>query len=136
MGAFLGEGIIPVAAMAVIVGGSLALAIAGSRSLDQAFLGAEVRSYEWVFWIAASVIVLTGVGNMAALGQGLPNAEGGWGSLFRAKLLVVGLLLALSFGRTLLVTLGIPTRLLTRVYGATATLGTMAVIAAVGLAHG
>ena len=136
MSAFLVDRTIHVVATAVILGGSLTLAIAASTCTGQIWLGEAARRYEWVFWVAASLIVVTGVGNVAARGQDLPTPDRGWGFAFQLKLLTVGLLLAISFGRTLLVTLDARPALLTRAYGATAAVGTLVLIAAAGLAHG
>jgi hypothetical protein len=96
---------------------------------------------EQLFWAAAGVLVMTGVGNLGALGTALPAPDTRWGATFTAKLLFVGLLVAISLPRSLtvlaLAARGGPTGSgLRAIYRVTS--GILAVIAAlaVRLAHG
>lgn len=47
----------------------------------------QVVDYEWVFWGTAGVMLVTGVGNLAAVGAPGPTAR--WGTVFLPKLLLV-----------------------------------------------
>lgn len=62
---------------------------------------AAARRYEWLFWGALGVLVLTGVGNLGALG--VPGPTTGWGRTLLVKLLVVVGLVVGSAVRTLVV---------------------------------
>lgn len=139
-------------AMAAILGGAL-LVIALSRTdpdddqRDTA--GAVLRaaeSYEWLFWAAAGLLVATGVGNLGAFGEGLPDPASGWGRRLTVKLLAVLSLLLLSTVRTALV-IRLTTEprlalsasgvtLLRRSYAATTLLLLLIVTLGVSLAHG
>lgn len=57
--------------------------------------------YEWVFWAAMGLLVVTGVGNLGALGPPGPGTR--WGTVLTAKLLVVTAFVLGSFLRTLAV---------------------------------
>lgn len=93
-------------AMAVAVGGAVlvaALAMAEDRAdgaHGQVLLEAAIR-YEWAFWAAAGVLAMTGIGNIAAFGGGLPSTDSEWGVTFQIKLLSVIALVTLSLPRTL-----------------------------------
>ena len=89
-----------VAAMAVALGGAVLLAVA-SRSRDRPLdlLGVAVI-YERAFWVAAGLLVMTGVGNVAAFGIQLPAPASDWGTAFVAKLLLIGALVLFSIPRT------------------------------------
>lgn len=96
---------IHVAAMAVAFGGAvtvLALAIRPGADAASAVLGVAAR-YEWLFWAAAGVLAMTGVGNLAAFGQGLPAPSTPWGATLVLKLGGVLALVVLSLPRTLVV---------------------------------
>src|SRR5262249_5413343 len=55
-----------------------------------------MRTYEWGFWIAVGVLVLTGIGNLGHFGDALPPPESPWGHKLVIKLSLVLFLLALS----------------------------------------
>jgi putative copper export protein len=61
------------------------------------------RGYEWLFWAAAGVLVMTGVGNLGAFGSGLPEPDTRWGTTLVVKLSSVFVLIVLSVPRTLAV---------------------------------
>lgn len=88
-----------VLAMAVLLGGAAftwnGLRVAGGDAIRQAV------DYEWVFWGAIGVVLVTGVGNLGAIGA--PGPATRWGTVFVPKLLVVLVLVVGSFVRTLLV---------------------------------
>ncbi|WP_254543180.1 hypothetical protein [Halomarina pelagica] len=104
---------------------------------------AVAAGYERLFWGAAGVAVMTGVGNLGALAPGLPPSDSAWGLALTVKLAgVLGLLLG-SVPRTLLVarcdaagTVGDGVRTLRRGYGATALYLTGVLALAEVLAHG
>jgi putative copper export protein len=126
-------------AIAVVLGGTLALAVAFARGRPGAL--ARARAYEAAFWGAAVVLVLSGVGNAGAFGPGLPGPSTPWGGLFLGKLLAVLLLLLASMVRTLLVALAARhpapgARALAGAYGATFLLALVPLVAGVSLAHG
>ncbi|WP_254273487.1 CopD family protein [Haloarcula marina] len=86
-----------VLAVTVLVGGTVALWY-GYRSGALTSLRAA-RQYEWLFWALLGVLVLTGVGNLGALGPPGPATD--WGRTLLVKLLVIlGLVLG-SAVRTL-----------------------------------
>jgi uncharacterized membrane protein len=100
---------IHVAAMAVLLGGSLLMWVlsfrtrpdeANTRSLITLLVA---EKYEVLFWIALGLLALTGVGNLGAYGRGLPAAASPWGVKLTWKLLAILLLLLFSLLRTLLV---------------------------------
>jgi len=125
--------------MAVLVGGAAGVWIAARRSIgDRTDIA---RSYEWAFWAALGVMLVTGIGNLGALGAPGPATD--WGQLLLAKLSLVTVLVLASMVRTLAVvrtdeTVS-PTRLAAfheRAYGLT-TLALLAlVVLAEVLAHG
>lgn len=86
-------------AMAVLLGGAAftwnALRIAGGAGIPQAV------GYEWVFWGTIGVGLVTGVGNLGAVGA--PGPATRWGTVFVPKLLAVLVLVVGSFVRTLVV---------------------------------
>lgn len=132
--------------MAVALGGAvLAWGVAGRTSGDARGPPLAVaRTYEVLFWGAAGVLVMTGVGNLGARAPAIPGVDTRWGTILAAKLLAVLGLLGLSLLRTLVVhrvrvlAAGTPVggRLLRAGYGLTALylLGLLAL--AVVLAHG
>lgn len=99
--------------------------------------------YEWLFWTAFGVLVVTGVGNLGALAPSVPSLDSPWGTAFALKLLAVAGLLLGSLVRTLVVT-DRRTRdadatvrpLLRRSYGATALYLVGLLFVAEVLAHG
>ncbi|MBV0923926.1 CopD family protein [Halomicroarcula limicola] len=85
--------------VAVLVGSTVALWY-GYRTAAVTDLAAA-RRYEWLFWGALGVLVLTGVGNLGALGVPGPTTD--WGRTLLAKLLaVLGVVLGSAI-RTLVV---------------------------------
>jgi putative copper export protein len=136
-----------VAAMATAFGGAITvLALATRPGIDsaKAVVAVAVR-YEWLFWAAAGVLAMTGVGNLAAFGAALLGPATNWGATFVLKLGLVLVLVVLSLPRTLAVArISAPTgampasavTTLRNLYGATT--GAFAVILglAVWLAHG
>jgi putative copper export protein len=136
-----------VAAMATAFGGAVTvLALATRPDVDSASAVVAVAiRYEWIFWGAAGVLAMTGIGNLAAFGAGLLGPSTDWGATLMLKLGLVLLLVLLSLPRTLAVARigalvgstphGSVTRL-RNLYGATT--GAFAVILAlaVWLAHG
>jgi uncharacterized membrane protein len=73
-----------VTGMAVLLGGAAFTwnaMRAGDRSL------AQLVQFEWVFWATMGVMVVTGVGNLGALGAPGPGTR--WGTVLTGKLLVV-----------------------------------------------
>lgn len=57
--------------------------------------------YEWAFWAAAGLLVMTGVGNLGSYGANLPEPDTSWGDKFIVKLLLVVAILLLSAFRTM-----------------------------------
>ena len=94
-----------VAAMATAFGGAISvLALATRPGADSA--GAVVAvaiRYEWIFWAAAGVLAMTGIGNLAAFGAGLLGPATDWGATLLLKLGSVLALIAFSLPRTLAV---------------------------------
>jgi len=136
-----------VAAMATAFGGALsvlALSVRPGADSAKSALGVAVR-YEWIFWGAAGVLAMTGIGNLAAFGAGLATSETPWGTTLLLKLGTVLVLVVLSLPRTLAAARlrgsagpmgAAPFATLRSLYGATA--GTFALILALAiwLAHG
>ena len=136
-----------VAAMATAFGGAitvLSLSIRPSGGTAAAALGVALR-YEWLFWGAAGVLTMTGIGNLAAFGGALLGPATNWGTTLLLKLGTVLALVILSLPRTLAVarmnaqtgaTAAGSVVTLRNLYGATA--GAFAVILAfaIWLAHG
>ena len=136
-----------VAAMATAFGGAvsvLALAIRPGSLAAGAVVGVALR-YEWIFWAAAGVLAMTGIGNLAAFGADLSGPSTPWGATLVLKLGSVLALVVFSLPRTLAVarlsgsTGAIATVVVTRLRNLyAATTGAFAVILglAVWLAHG
>ena len=94
-----------VAAMATAFGGAITvLALSTRPSVESAgaVVGAAIR-YEWLFWAAAGVLAMTGIGNLAAFGAALLGPATDWGSTLLLKLGSVLALVVLSLPRTLAV---------------------------------
>jgi len=136
-----------VAAMATAFGGAvtvLALATRPAADAASAVVSVALR-YEWLFWAAAGVLAMTGIGNLAAFGADLSGPATPWGATLLLKLGSVLALVILSLPRTLAVARmsrsagtiapGVVVRL-RNLYGATT--GAFAVILglAIWLAHG
>ena len=92
-----------VAAMAIALGGALLVAVIVFTRRDSAGALAAALAYERLFWAAAGVLVMTGVGNLGAFGRTLPEPRTEWGSALTVKLVAVALLLVISLPRTLAV---------------------------------
>lgn len=133
--------LVHVAGMAVLLGGA-ALVWGRARVAsddDAAGVLALASAYEWLFWAAVGLVVLTGVGNLGALAPGVPGPDTGWGLTFAVKLAAVVGLLVGSLVRTLAVLRwrdGAPGRSVAAAYAATA--GYLVVLLALAevLAHG
>lgn len=128
-----------VLAMAGVVGGAAA-AWHGCRSGSVGV--AAAGRYERAFWAAMGVLVLTGVGNLGAIGA--PGPATAWGRTLLAKLLLVVAVVCGSAVRTLVVVRAgnagadraAVRRTLARAYGATTGVLVIVVILAEVLAHG
>jgi putative copper export protein len=94
-----------VTAMATAFGGAITvLALSTRPGVDSAsaVVAVAVR-YEWLFWAAAGVLAMTGIGNLAAFGAALLGPATDWGTTLMLKLGSVLLLVVLSLPRTLAV---------------------------------
>ena len=94
-----------VAAMATAFGGAISvLALATRPGADSASAVVNVAiRYEWMFWAAAGVLAMTGIGNLAAFGAALLGPATDWGATLLLKLGSVLALVVLSLPRTLAV---------------------------------
>jgi putative copper export protein len=136
-----------VAAMATAFGGAvtvLALAARPGADAPSAVVGVAIR-YEGIFWAAAGVLAMTGIGNLAAFGADLSSPATPWGTTLMVKLGSVLGLVVLSLPRTLAVaqlsasTGAVATgaiRRLRNLYGATTGAFALILALAVWLAHG
>lgn len=138
----LGVRTLHVLSAVVIVGGAAAVGHR-YRTAPAPDLGFAVR-YEWAFWTGFGLLVLTGVGNLGAVGPPGPGTP--WGVTLLAKLLLVVGVACLSIVRTVVVarardrdaageSAGLE-RTLGRVYGATTAGLLLIVVLAEVLAHG
>ena len=94
-----------VAAMATAFGGAITVLAQATRPAGDpasAVLSVAIR-YEWMFWAAAGVLVMTGIGNLAAFGADLSAPSTPWGTTLALKLGSVLALVILSLPRTLAV---------------------------------
>jgi hypothetical protein len=129
-----------VVAMATVFGGAILVTWLAWRGPPDRIAEVAVR-YEQLFWGAAGVLVMTGVGNLGALGPALAAPGTDWGATFIAKLLVVALLVAISLPRSLAV-IAIASgarparRALRSIYGSTTGILAVVVALALKLAHG
>jgi len=94
-----------VAAMATAFGGAITvLALSTRPGVDSATAVVSVAiRYEWLFWAAAGVLAMTGIGNLAAFGAALLGPATDWGTTLLVKLGSVLALIFLSLPRTLAV---------------------------------
>jgi putative copper export protein len=96
-----------VGAATVVLGGALLATMvvlqAASEQARDDTARAIAEGYEWLFWIAAPVLIATGIGNLGALGLGLPAPGSRWGITLVTKLLLFLGLLLWSARRTLVV---------------------------------
>jgi putative copper export protein len=125
--------------MAVLVGGTLAVWY-GYRTEAVTDL-TLARRYEWTFWAALGVLVVTGVGNLGSVGA--PGPATAWGRTFLVKLVLVLAVVVGSAVRTLSVVhvtedpaVTTRNRLVGRLYGATTVALVLVVVLAEVLAHG
>lgn len=129
-----------VLAAAVVVGAPIALALVIRARPAPEVVESLVGSAERWQWGALGVIVATGVGNIAALGEGLPDPSSAWGRTLVAKLAVVLVLLLASAVRTFVVAghslATVESGRLAAWYAATGILGGVVLGLAVVLAHG
>jgi hypothetical protein len=133
-----------VGGMAIAFGGAvlvLAFAIRG-RTAGAAVLQIAA-SYEWLFWGAAGVLAMTGIGNLGAFGTSLPDPATEWGRTFQLKLVVVIALVLVSIPRTLAVAALAATApaervlgVVRRLYGGTSAIFALILALAITLAHG
>jgi hypothetical protein len=91
--------------MAAILGGALLVWWLGVRrnGTTAGIVVNVAQRYEWIFWAAIGVQVMTGVGNLGAFGDGLPSPDSAWGTKLIVKLVAVLALAILSVPRTLAV---------------------------------
>lgn len=61
--------------------------------------------YEQIFWAAAGVLVMTGIGNLGSFGVSLLEPSTSWGTTLIAKLWLVAVLILVSLPRSLAVLL-------------------------------
>jgi hypothetical protein len=114
-----------------------------SLHIEPAALLRVMTAYELGFWTAAGAAVATGVGNLGAFGEALPDTSTAWGATFTWKLAVAFAVLALSVVRTaglvLLEARGAASSSevasLGRAYGGSAVLFAAMLALAVSLAH-
>lgn len=139
-----------VGAAAVVLGGALLLTILAVQAYrgQPLYLTGTAEPYEWLFWGAIGVIVMTGVGNLGVFGRALALPSTIWGARLTIKLLAVALLILLSLVRTAAVSrLAMAPRLVDRSvapptvlpalgYGLTFALGCVILGLGVFLAHG
>ena len=108
-----------------------------------AVLSVAIR-YEWMFWAAAGVLAMTGIGNLAAFGAALLGPATNWGATLVLKLGSVLTLVVLSLPRTLAVArmsssggiAGATVTTVRNLYGATTAAFAAILALAVWLAHG
>lgn len=132
-----------VTGMAAILGGALLVWWLGVRRKGaNAGMVVDVAArYEWIFWAAIGVQVMTGVGNLGAFGEALPPSASNWGTKLIVKLVAVLALAILSVPRTLaVVAMAGDERprpgLLSALYGGTTAIVVAIAGLAVWLAHG
>jgi hypothetical protein len=129
--------------MAAILGGALLVWWLGvRRNATNAGIVVDVAErYEWIFWAAIGVQVMTGVGNLGAFGDALPASASAWGTKLIVKLVAVLALAILSVPRTMAVVAMAGDRsprpgLLSALYGGTTAMVVAIAGLAVWLAHG
>jgi hypothetical protein len=129
--------------MAAILGGALLVWWLGARR-NRANAGVVLdvaERYEWIFWAAIGLQVMTGIGNLGAFGEALPQSASGWGTKLIVKLVAVLGLAILSVPRTLAVVAMAGEKtprqgLLSALYGGTTVVVVAIAGLAVWLAHG
>ena len=133
--------------MATAFGGAVTVLALSTRPGPEsagAALAVAIR-YEWMFWAAAGVLAMTGIGNLAAFGAALLGPATNWGATLVLKLGSVLTLILLSLPRTLAVVrigassgsdLRASLVVLRNLYGATTAAFAVILGLAVWLAHG
>jgi hypothetical protein len=129
--------------MAAILGGALLVWWLGARrrGANAGVVVDVAERYEWIFWAAIGLQVMTGVGNLGAFGEALPTSASGWGTKLIVKLVAVLALAVLSVPRTLAVVAMAGTKqtrpgLLSALYGGTTAMVVGIAGLAIWLAHG
>lgn len=89
--------------MSLAFGGAFLVTWLSWRTRDHV-IETAVR-YEQVFWAAAGVLVMTGIGNLGAFGVSLLEPSTAWGTTLVAKLWLVAVLIIVSLPRSLVVAL-------------------------------
>jgi hypothetical protein len=94
-----------VAAMATAFGGAITVFALSTRpaGASASAVMAVATRYEWLFWAAAGVLAMTGIGNLASFGAALLGPSTDWGATLTVKLGSVLALIILSLPRTLAV---------------------------------
>lgn len=101
---------IHVASMGALLGGASLVWWLSVRPPDENLDGHTrtllfvARRFEWLFWSAIGLLVMTGVGNLGAFGASLPDPNTLWGERLTIKLGAVAVFILLSLQRTFLVT--------------------------------
>jgi uncharacterized membrane protein len=143
---------IHVGAVSFLLGGALLIALLflflRSRRVGDAGDGVLlelVKVYEWAFWAAVAMVVITGLGNLGRFGEGPPEPGSEWGQDLMLKLLLVLSFLMVSLVRTFSVALVLLQdagprlescfNVLPRLYWLTAALLAGVLASAVALAH-
>jgi uncharacterized membrane protein len=143
---------IHVGAVSFLLGGALLIALLflflRSRRVGDAGDGVLlelVKVYEWAFWAAVAMVLVTGLGNLGRFGERLPEPGSEWGQDLMLKLLLVLSFLMVSLVRTFSVALVLLqdagprlescSRVLPRLYWLTAALLAGVLASAVALAH-
>jgi uncharacterized membrane protein len=143
---------IHVGSVSFLLGGALLIALLflflRSKPVSDAGDGALlelVKVYEWAFWTAVAMVVITGLGNLGRFGEGLPEPGSEWGQDLMLKLFLVLAFLTLSLVRTFSVALVLlqdtgpqltsSSHVLPRLYWLTAALLAGVLASAVALAH-
>jgi hypothetical protein len=129
--------------MAAILGGALLVWWLGfrRRGANVGMVVDVAERYEWIFWAAIGLQVMTGVGNLGAFGAALPPSASGWGTKLIMKLVAVLALAVLSVPRTLAVVAMAGAKqprpgLLSALYGGTTVIVVGIAGLAIWLAHG
>jgi uncharacterized membrane protein len=143
---------IHVGSVSFLLGGALLIALLflflRSRTVSDAGDGVLlelVKVYEWAFWAAVAMVVITGLGNLGRFGEGLPEPGSEWGQDLMLKFLLVLSFLMVSLVRTFSVALVLlqdasselesSSNGLARLYWLTAALLAGVLASAVALAH-
>jgi hypothetical protein len=130
--------------MAAILGGALLvwwLGVLRDGADDGRTVVDVAERYEWIFWAAIGVQVMTGVGNLGAFGDALPPSDSAFGTKLIVKLVAVLALAILSVPRTIAVVAMAGDKtprpgLLSAMYGGTTLMVVAIAGIAVWLAHG